>query len=52
VVLDGGDNLIIEEQNISGLPVRRKDEIMRLGWDPEDCLLTNVPSSLFEKTQG
>lgn len=41
ILLDGGDRLTVEQQNVKGAPTKRKDEILHLEWSPEDCLLSD-----------
>lgn len=41
ILLEGGDRLTVEEQNIKGGPKKRKDEVVQLEWNPEDCLLAD-----------
>lgn len=42
VLLDTGERLVAERQNLSGLSTMGKDEEVCLEWQPDDCLLTVV----------
>jgi len=43
ILLNQGDRLIVEQQNLKGAPTRSKNEMLRLNWNPEDCLLSELP---------
>lgn len=43
ILLNEGDRLIVEQQNLKGAPTRKKNETLRLEWNPEDCLVSELP---------
>lgn len=43
IISEQGEWLIVEQQNIRGLPAKKKGDRVYLEWNPEDCLFSEFP---------